>query len=405
MLSFERMDRIIEVNADDQVAVVEPGVITASLDEAAAAQGLMYAPDPASYRTSTIGGNIATNAGGLRCAKYGVTRDSVLGLEVVLADGTLLSVGRRTIKGVAGYDLTGLFVGSEGTLGIVVGATLRLRPRPLEHRTVTAFFPDLASAFEGVCALGRARVQPAIVELIDHASLSMLDDDFGSTLAREGGALLLIQTDGHGAEAEAQAAALALDAIGADVDPPTRPSGDDLVELRRHTRGADRSTEQSVGADMAVPRSQLVEYAKALEGIAARHGIAVRVVAHAGDGNLHPTFVAHRGNGQAPPVRRAAGARLEAALDDAVRTALQFGGTITGEHGIGLRKLRWLPWEQRQEVIHLQKRIRGLLDPHGILNPGKALPEVLDDPEASLRAAPVRRSSTPRTAPAKGSAR
>lgn len=374
VLSLERMDRILEVDPDDQVAVVEPGVLTASLDAAAAVHGLMYAPDPASYRISTIGGNIATNAGGLRCAKYGVTKDSVMGLEVVLADGTLISVGRRTVKGVAGYDLTGLFVGSEGTLGVVVGATLRLRPRPLEHRTLTAFFPDLATAFEGVRELGRIRVQAAVVELIDHASLLMLDGEFGSSLAGQGGALLLVQTDGYGAVAEAVAAARALDGLGARVNPPTRPSGEDLVELRRHTRGADKSTEHSVGEDVAVPLSRLADYATALESIASRYDVAVRVVAHAGDGNFHPTFVAPRTQRPGCAEWHAVWERLEAALDEAVRIALHFGGTITGEHGIGLRKLRWLPWEQQQEVINLQKGIKKVLDPNGVLNPGKALP-------------------------------
>jgi glycolate oxidase len=264
-------------------------------------------------------------------------------------------------------------VGAEGTLGVIVGATVRLRHLSPETRTITAFFPDLKAAFDGVRAVGRARIQPAIVELIDHASLRMLDDDFGSSLAAHGGALLLVQTDGHAAAAEAALADRALHTAGGRTNLPTRPSGEELVELRRHTRGAERSTEQSAGEDIAVPRSRLVEYAATLEGIATKTGCALRVVAHAGDGNLHPTFVAQRHPHATPAEREATQARLEAALDQAVRAALEIGGTITGEHGVGLRKLRWLPWEQRHEVLQIQRGIKQLLDPGNILNPGKAI--------------------------------
>jgi glycolate oxidase len=201
VLSLERMNRILDVNPDDETAVVEPGVINAALNEAAAEHGLMYAPDPASFRSSTIGGNVATNAGGLRCAKYGVTRDSVLALDVVLADGSLIHTGHQTFKGVAGYDLTGLFVGSEGTLGIVVGATVRLKYLPRDVHTVAAFYPDFRQAAAGVLAVGRARVQPAIMELLDGGTLAQLDEIHGSDLSSRGRSLLLIQTDGFGAAA------------------------------------------------------------------------------------------------------------------------------------------------------------------------------------------------------------
>ena len=199
------MNRILDLNPDDETAVVEPGVINADLNAAAAVHGLMFAPDPASFKMSTIGGNVATNAGGLRCAKYGVTRDSVLALDVVLADGSLIHTGHQTFKGVAGYDLTGLFVGSEGTLGIVVGVTVRLKYLPREVHTIAAFYPDFRSAAAGVLAVGKARVQPAIMELLDGGSLAQLDDLHGSDLAARGASLLLIQTDGFGAAAEAAA--------------------------------------------------------------------------------------------------------------------------------------------------------------------------------------------------------
>ena len=186
VLSLERMNRILDLNPDDETAVVEPGVVNADLNAAAAVHGLMYAPDPASFRMSTIGGNVATNAGGLRCAKYGVTRDSVLALDVVLADGSLIHTGHQTFKGVAGYDLTGLFVGSEGTLGIVVGVTVRLKYLPREVHTIAAFYPDFRSAAAGVLAVGKARVQPAIMELLDGGSLAQLDEIHGSDLAARG---------------------------------------------------------------------------------------------------------------------------------------------------------------------------------------------------------------------------
>jgi glycolate oxidase len=190
VLSLERMNRILEIHPEDEIARVEPGVVNADLNTAVAAYGLMYAPDPASYKISTIGGNIATNAGGLRCAKYGVTRESVLALDVVLADGTLIQTGRRSFKGVAGYDLTGLFVGSEGTLGVVVGATVRLRYLPADVQTIAAFFPEVTTAAAGVLAVGKARVQPAIMELLDGNTLVQLDEEQGSDLRQRGGALL-----------------------------------------------------------------------------------------------------------------------------------------------------------------------------------------------------------------------
>ena len=198
VLNLTRMNTILEINAADEIARVEPGVINGDLNEALAEVGLMFAPDPASYKISTIGGNIATNAGGLRCAKYGVTRDAVLALDVVLADGTLIHTGHRTFKGVAGYDLTSLFVGSEGTLGVVVGATVRLKYLPTIVRTLAVFFPEVQTAAAGVLALGSARVQPCILELLDGPSLQELDFRNGSDLASRGTALLLIQFDSAG---------------------------------------------------------------------------------------------------------------------------------------------------------------------------------------------------------------
>ncbi len=370
VMSLERMDQILALNPDDETAVVEPGVVNAVLNEAAAVHGLMYAPDPASFRTSTIGGNVATNAGGLRCAKYGVTRDSVLALDVVLADGSLLHTGHQTFKGVAGYDLTGLFVGSEGTLGIVVGVTVRLKYLPHEVHTVAAFYPDFRMAAAGVLAVGKARVQPAIMELLDGGTLAQLDEIHGSNLTARGGSLLLVQTDGFGAEAEAKVVRAVLRSGGAVVTAEANAEAERLVELRRHSRGAEVDDEYRVGEDVAVPRSRLVDYVGALEAMAARHNVNLKVVAHAGDGNLHPTFWIERdGHG----VDAGAMERLQRALDESITAALDMGGTITGEHGVGQYKLRWLGQEQPEPLRQLQRRIKELFDPEGILNPGKAI--------------------------------
>lgn len=367
VLNLDRMNRITAMNPLDETAVVEPGVINADLNAAAAEHGLMYAPDPASYRISTIGGNVATNAGGLRCAKYGVTRDSILALDVVLADGTLIQTGAQTFKGVAGYDLTSLFVGSEGTLGIVVGITVRLRYLPHSEQTLAAFFPDVQAAAAGVLAVGEARVQPAIMELLDGMTLTALDGAHGSNLRERGGALLLIQTDGFGAEAEAAVVRVVLTALGGTVSSEDVGEAARLIDLRRHSRGDEVDDEFRVGEDVAVPRSQLVHYIAQLERVAAEHAVLLKVVAHAGDGNLHPTFWVSAAEGPEGVTR------LDSALDESVRLALGLGGTITGEHGVGQYKLRWLPWEQTEEVLDLQRQIKKVFDPRGILNPGKAI--------------------------------
>ncbi len=364
------MNRILDLSPDDETAVVEPGVINADLNAAAAGHGLMYAPDPASYKISTIGGNVATNAGGLRCAKYGVTRDSVLALYVVLADGSLIHTGHQTFKGVAGYDLTALMVGSEGTLGIVVGVTVRLKYLPSVVRTMAAFYGDFRSAAAGVLAVGRARVQPAIMELLDSGTLEQLDKLHGSDLQKRGRSLLLIQTDGFGADAEADVVRRVLADGGATVTTEASAEAEMLVELRRSSRGVEMDDEFRVGEDIAVPRSRLVDFVAELEAMASRFQVRLKVVAHAGDGNLHPTFWMERVD---PVTDEHARLRLNAALDESIRVGLEMGGTITGEHGIGQYKLRWLGQEQPEPVRTLQRRIKELLDPAGILNPGKAI--------------------------------
>jgi glycolate oxidase len=364
VLDLSRMNRIVSVSPDDGTAVVEPGVITADLDRAAADLGLRYAPDPASHEISTIGGNIATNAGGLRCAKYGVTRDSVLGLEVVLADGRQLSTGTSTLKGVAGYDLTGLFVGSEGTLGVVVRATLRLRPAPLATATIAASFVDIGTAAAASVALSSARVQPALAELLDEATLDAIDAAQGTDLRSRGAALLIVQTDGAAAVAEAELVAevLARTATGVRVS----TDGTALLAARRLALPSIERLGRPLIEDIAVPRSRLADAVRGIAAIGARHRVPICTLAHAGDGNLHPIVVVD-------PAAAGIPAAAQQAADDIFALALELGGTITGEHGVGTLKRAWLGRELGSTSHDLQRQLKAVFDPKGILNPGKAI--------------------------------
>jgi glycolate oxidase len=369
MLSMTRMDQILEMVPADDFAVAEAGVLNANLDRAAAAHGLMYAPDPSSYEISTIGGNLATNAGGLRCVKYGVTRDATLGLEVVLADGSVLRTGRRTIKGVAGYDLTSLFVGSEGTLGVITSATLRLRPRPSAPPvTLAASFPSFGMAAQAVTALLRARLQPSLLELLDRATLRAIDDwknlGFGDSVH----ALLIAQDD---SDDSVRRAGIMRDictghgALLADVSASEAESRQ-LLDIRRLSYPAIERLGATLVEDVCVPRSRLPDMVECIERAADRHGVMIATVAHAGDGNLHPVFVFDRGlaEGDVPPA-------VWAAADEVFRAALDMGGTLTGEHGVGLIKRRWLALELGEDSMHVHRAIKNALDPAGILNPGR----------------------------------
>jgi glycolate oxidase len=361
VLDLSRMNRIVALSPGDATAVVEPGVITADLDRAASAAGLSYPPDPASVAISTIGGNIATNAGGLRCAKYGVTRDSVLGLDVVLADGRQISTGRGTLKGVAGYDLTGLFVGSEGTLGVVVRATVRLRPLPAATATIAAAFLDPATAAR---ALADVPVQPVIAELLDAATLAAIDAAQGTTLAAAGGALLIVQTDGAG---EGERVADVLARTAASVRTTTDPAAAaELLAARRLALPSLERLGRPMIEDIAVPRSRLADAIQEVAVIAARYDVPICTVAHAGDGNLHPLIVVDpAADGVPEPARRAA--------DEIFELALRLGGTVSGEHGIGTLKRSWLRREVGDVNLDLQHRLKAVFDPAGVLNPGKAI--------------------------------
>ena len=368
VLSTARMTAIREVSAEDQLAVVEAGVLNADVDRAAREFGLMYAPDPSSFEISTIGGNLATNAGGLRCVKYGVTRDSALGLEVVLADGRIIRTGRRTVKGVAGYDLTSLFVGSEGTLGVITSATLRLRPRPATDAiTVVGSFPSMRAAAEAVAGIVRLGLGPSLLELIDQNTLRSINEWKNMGLDDDMAAMLLAQADGVDATECAAAMGAQFEAAGADLvaissDPEEATQ---LLEIRRLALPAAERLGRCLVEDVGVPRSKLPEMFERLDQIAAHHHVRVLTVAHAGDGNLHPIFVFDpTADGTVPD-------NIWAAADEVFRTALDLGGTLTGEHGVGVLKRRWLELELGPDVMDVHRSIKNALDPSGILNPGK----------------------------------
>jgi glycolate oxidase len=363
VLSMAKMTEILEVNVDDQLAVVQPGVVNATLQSAVAEHGWMYAPDPASFEISTIGGNIATNAGGLRCVKYGVTRESVLGLEVVLADGRLLKTGRRTVKGVAGYDLTSLFVGSEGTLGVITSATVRLTPKPSSDPvTIVGVFGSLPAAGQAVNDVMRGGLRPSLLELMDNTTIRAIDDWKHVGLDRDAAAMLIGQFDADNARELAQRMEKAFVNAGATYTAVSSDATEaaELVAIRRMTHWAIERLGPILTEDVGVPRSRLAEMLQQIEEIGREHNVAIATVGHAGDGNLHPSLVVD--NERAWP-----------AAEAIYQAALQMGGTITGEHGVGVLKRDWLPAESGEVGMAVQRSIKAALDPLGILNPGKAI--------------------------------
>ncbi|MTV24202.1 FAD-binding protein [Nitriliruptoraceae bacterium ZYF776] len=370
VLSLERMDRILEIDPVDQQAVVEPGVINAQLSEATAPHGLFYPPDPASKAFCSIGGNVATNAGGLCCVKYGVTRDYVLGLEVVLADGSVIETGRRTIKGVAGLDLTQLLIGSEGTLGIVTKVRTRLRPAPTGASTMVAVFPTLTSAGDAVAALTTSGLQLSLLEIVDRATVVAVDDWKRMDLDRDAAALLLAQSDApeplRGAEV-ARTAELC-DSAGASYTAVTDDpdEAEQLLQARRLAIPALERLGRILLDDIGVPRSRIPELFARTEAISAARDVLIGTFGHAGDGNMHPTIVVPHGDADAL-------VRGRAAFDDLLEAALDLGGTITGEHGVGSVKEPFLERELGAGNLDVQRRIKRALDPQGLLNPGKWL--------------------------------
>jgi glycolate oxidase len=367
VLSTERMTRVLEVSVEDELAVVEPGVLNGDLNAQLAERGLWFAPDPASRAISTIGGNIATNAGGLLCAKYGVTREAVLGLKVVLADGRRLELGHRTVKGVTGYDLTALMIGSEGTLGVIVEATLRLRPLPRGGAaTISATFGSVGDAARAASAIVASGIRPAVMELLDASSLEAIGAHLGIDLAGVG-AQLIVQTDGADAETEATEAAAAIRALGGRAELTRDPAeGERLFAIRRAFHPAMEARGSVLIEDVAVPRSALPAMFAAIQRIETAYGIPIPTVAHAGDGNLHPNFVFE---GDTVPDA------IWAAADELFRECLRLGGTLTGEHGVGTLKRRWLRQELGDDSYALQRQLKRVFDPGNILNPGKVFSE------------------------------
>ncbi|MFG2860995.1 FAD-binding oxidoreductase [Streptomyces sioyaensis] len=367
VLSLVKMDRILEINPVDRIAVVEPGVINAALSRAVGAHGLYYPPDPSSWEQCSIGGNIGTASGGLCCVKYGVTAEYVLGLDVVLADGRLLTTGRRTAKGVAGYDLTRLFVGSEGSLGIVVRAVLALKPQPPQQLVLAAEFPSTAAACAAVCEIMARGHAPSLLELMDRTSIRAVNDMAQMGLPDSTEALLLAAFDTPEPAVDLAAVGELCTAAGATqvVPAETAAESDLLLQARRLTLTAlERVASATMIDDVCVPRSRLAEMLDGTAAIAEKYDLTIGVCAHAGDGNTHPTVCFDAAD---PDESR----RARASFDDIMALGLQLGGTITGEHGVGVLKKEWLARELGPVGVELQRGIKQVFDPLGILNPGK----------------------------------
>jgi glycolate oxidase len=370
-IAFTRMNRVLEIDRENLTVTTQPGVINADLKAAVAAQGLFYAPDPASYETCTIGGNLGTNAGGLCCVKYGVTRDAVLGLEVVMADGTVLRLGGKNVKDVAGYGLIPLLVGSQGTLALVTEATLRLLPTPPPRATLIAFFGSLEAAGDAVAGLTAAGLRPVTLELMDRTTIRAVDDVHKLGLDRDAAAMLLVESDlpAGAAEAEVAAAVPVCEAAGS-TSVFQAQDAQEAEWLRQGRRLAYRALEDLGVArmeDVGVPRSRVPELLREIEEIGQRHQLVIGTFGHAGDGNLHPTFVLDRAEGDA------AVNRLDAARADLYEAALALGGTVTGEHGIGAARRDWLVRQRGEDAVAVMRAIKHALDPRNLLNPGRVL--------------------------------
>jgi len=374
VVCLTRMNRILELDELNAAVRCEAGVVTSDLQSEVEKHGLFYPPDPSSNRHSTIGGNVACNAGGPRCLKYGVTGDYVLGLTVVLADGRILRTGGKPIKDVTGYDLKALFTGSEGTLGLITEALLRLIARPRFTRTALAEFPSLEDASRAVNAILAAGILPSCLELMDQTAVACVEQAMHLGLATDLEAILLIETDGADDQAvlrEVQEAARiarehAARSVAVAADEAERQA---LWRARRAVSPAlARKAPNKLGEDITVPRSAIPEIIRRLRQISARHGLPIVIFGHAGDGNLHPNILFDRRD----PEQRA---RAEAMSEEIFDASLSLGGTLSGEHGIGVLKRPYLERALGPLSLEVQRRIKQALDPLGILNPGKMLPE------------------------------
>ena len=371
-LNLARMTRILEISTGDTLAVVQPGVVTYDLQKAVEKHGLFYPPDPASVYQSTIGGNVATNAGGPRCLKYGVTADYVLGLEVVLPGGHVMRTGGRTIKDVAGYNLGQLFVGSEGTLGVVTEITVRLIPKPATQLTALAAFPKLNDACQAVGNILQAGIVPLVTELMDQGTTKAIEDFKHLGLPTDVEALLLVAVDGDVDVVAREIASVAgiLKKSGAREvrQARTADESESLWEARRNLSPAiARLARNKLGEDIAVPRSQIPAFAKRMQEIGRSNDVRIVVYGHIGDGNLHPTLLCDRRDG-------AVMKRVEKAAGEIFAAAVSLGGTVTGEHGIGIFKRDHIASALDPMALVWMLAVKRLFDPNGVMNPGKKLP-------------------------------
>jgi glycolate oxidase len=369
VLCLQRMSRILELDQRNLTMFVEAGVITQSIFEAADAVGLFYPPDPGSMKISTIGGNVAENSGGLRGLKYGVTRDYVMGMEVVLADGTITWLGNKCVKDVAGYSLKDLFIGSEGTLGIVTRVLLKLLPKPAARQTLLATYTRMDTAAATVSAIIAAHIIPCTLEFLDRRTIRCVEDFAHVGLPRDAEAILLIETDGHPAAVADEAAKIEELARTHGATTVTRAKdaaeATRLATARRSAFSAlARIRPTTILEDVTVPRSELAGMVQFIEGVAERHNLEIATFGHFGDGNLHPTFLTDERNKEEMH-------RVETAMDEIFARTLELGGTITGEHGVGLAKKQALRQQFDSGSHLLLRQVKRALDPEGLLNPGK----------------------------------
>ncbi|GGJ87608.1 FAD-linked oxidase [Streptomyces camponoticapitis] len=367
VLSLVKMDKILEISPVDRIAVVEPGVVNAVLSRAVGEHGLYYPPDPSSWETCTIGGNIGTASGGLCCVKYGVTAEYVLGLDVVLADGRLLTTGRRTAKGVAGYDLTRLFVGSEGSLGIVVKAVLALKPAPPQQLVLAAEFASASAACDAICRIMERGHTPSLLELMDRTTVRAVNSLANMGLPETTEALLLCAFDTADPAADLAAVGELCTAAGATEVVPADDAAESelLLQARRLALVALEAVKGTTMIDdVCVPRSRLAEVLEGIDRIATKYDLTIGVCAHAGDGNTHPTVCFDASD---PDESR----RARESFDEIMALGLELGGTITGEHGVGVLKKEWLSRELGPVGMELQRGIKKTFDPLDLLNPGK----------------------------------
>jgi len=372
VLSFERMDRILEINPDDRLAVVQPGVTNEALQNAVGEAGFFWPPDPTSAAVCTVGGNLAYNSAGPRAVKYGTPRENTLGLKAVTGAGRAIQTGVRTTKGVVGYDLTRLLIGSEGTLAIITEATLKLTPLPEARRTLQAVYQDMQAAATAVAAVMAQPVIPCALEFIDGAAIDLVRDYAGLDLPAEAGAMLMIEVDGpaDGVDALAERIARAAEVEGAIAIHLAADAGEvqRLWKARKALSPALRKVApKKINEDVAVPVSRMPEFIDRLQELGRRHQITIVNFGHAGNGNIHVNLLV---NPDDPEEMR----RAEACLDGVFDLVLQLGGTLSGEHGVGLEKRDYVDREITTETLALMRAIKHQFDPNGILNPGKGFP-------------------------------